>query len=118
MYQHICTRHNSLLKMDKGRNITLGYKMRVVSQNLLWFIIKDIDTLENARKQELTRINVSNLLTEFGDCHIFGNHKDIIVSLKLIPGNPGTSVLQVKLSEACTLWTIFIYMIPISLYPK
>jgi len=71
--------------MDKEINITLGYKMRVVSQNLLWFIIKDIYTPENARKQRiLTRINISNPLTEFEDCPIFGNHKDIIASQNLI----------------------------------
>ena len=52
--------------MDKERNITLGYKMRVVSHNLLWFIIKDIYTLENARKQRIDKnqyMNISNLLT-------------------------------------------------------
>ena len=104
--------------MDKERNITLGYRMRVVSHNLLWFIIKDIYTLENARKQRIDKnqyMNISNLLTEFEGCHIFGNHKDIIASLNLILGNPGTYSSASKTIRGLNSYGPLINMIPISL---
>lgn len=56
----------------------------VISQNLLWFILKDICTIEKSTThKELIKINISNLHTEFEDRHVFGNDKDIIARLYL-----------------------------------